>query len=178
MGLNAEQQKVVDSNSDRLLCLAAAGTGKTHTLIERISRMVNDGISPSNILALTFTNAAAAEMRNRFEKKNPGIVSPEFKTFHAFCYALMCKDPAIRCALGYTSIPNIASEAQEKSIDERAKTQCKITLSKEKLQSHTGLSKQEQYQVTLYDKAVTRLFLMENLITFDALNSKMSELFV
>lgn len=178
LGIDAEMTCIsVDSPDHSFLTEHYIVTHNTKILIERISRLVNDGISPSNILALTFTNVAATEMRNRFEKKNPGIVSPEFKTFHAFCYSLMCKDPAIRCALGYTSIPNIASEAQEKSIDERAKTQCKITISKEKLQSRTGLSKQEQYQVTLYDKAVTRLFLMENLITFDVLNSKMSELF-
>lgn len=178
LGIDAEMTCIsVDSPDHSFLTEHYIVTHNTKILIERISRLVNDGISPSNILALTFTNVAATEMRNRFEKKNPGIVSPEFKTFHAFCYSLMCKDPAIRCALGYTSIPNIASEAQEKSIDERAKTQCKITISKEKLQSRTGLSKQEQYQATLYDKAVTRLFLMENLITFDALNSKMSELF-
>lgn len=177
MGLNAEQQRAVNSNSDRILCLASAGSGKTFAFVERIARLVSDGIDPTSILALTFTNAAAAEMKSRYESKHLNGETPEFRTFHAFCYSLMCKDPAIRCALGYTSAPGIASEEKEKSIIERAKAQCKITISKDKLKSRTNLSRDEQRQVELYDKAVHRLMLMENIITFDLLNSQVAELF-
>ena len=70
MGLNKEQLQAVNSNSDRILCLAGAGAGKTRVLIDRISRLVNDGVAPSSILALTFTNNAAAEMKARYEKQN------------------------------------------------------------------------------------------------------------
>ena len=178
MGLNKEQQQAVDSNSDRILCLAPAGSGKTHTFIERISRLVKDGVAPSSILALTFTNNAAAEMKARYEKQNIGKEIPEFRTFHSFCYSLICKDPLIRSALGYTTVPGIASDEQEKSIKERALIQCKITISKAKLASREGLNREEQRQVELYDKAVRRLMLMENLITFDMLNSQVSDLFV
>lgn len=178
MGFNKEQLQAINSNSDRILCLAGAGSGKTASLIERISRLVHDGVAPSSILALTFTNVAGAEMRERYEKRNPGKEIPEFRTFHSFCYSILCKDPDLRTALGYTEVPNIASDVQEKSIEERAMTQCKITISKEKLKNREGLTKQEQFQVDLYDKAVNRLMRAENLITFDKLNKDVSELFV
>lgn len=174
---NSEQLQAINSNADRILCLAGAGAGKTAVLIARLSRLVNDGVNPSSILALTFTNAAAAEMKSRYEKQHMGEEIPEFRTFHAFCYSLLCKDPMIRAALGYDNVPGIASDAQEKEIEEKAKTQCKITISKDKLKNRAGLTKQEQFQVDLYDKAVTRLMRSSNLITFDRLNSEVSNLF-
>ena len=177
MGANKEQLQAIQSNSDRILCLAGAGAGKTKTMIERISRLTKEGVAPSSILALTFTNAAAAEMRERYEKNNMGMEIPEFRTFHAFCYSIICKDPAIRDAMGYTSIPMICSDEQEKAVEEKAKTQCKITLSADKLKFRKNLNKKEQYQVELYDKAVDRLMRSENIITFDRLNSGVAELF-
>lgn len=177
MGLNNEQLQAVNSNSDRILCLAGAGAGKTTVMLERIARLVTDGVPPTSILALTFTNAAGAEMRSRYENKHPGEQTPEFRTFHSFCYAIVCKDPNIRAALGYDGVPGIASEEQEKAIKEKAKTQCKITISKDKLMYREHLSKQEQYQVDLYDKAVKRLMRSENIITFDELNDAVAKLF-
>ena len=177
MELNAEQLQAVNSNSDMILCLAPAGSGKTKTMIGRISRLVQDGVPASSILVLTFTNAAAAEMKERYERLHLGGETPEFRTFHAFCYSLLCKDSAIRAALGYTSVPAIASEEQEKSIAERARTQCNIKLSKEKLESRENLNKQEQFQVELYDKAVNRLMHLEDIITFDKLSTDVTSLF-
>lgn len=174
---NNEQLQVINSNSDRILCLAAAGSGKTTVLLNRISRLVKDGVAPSSILALTFTNAAAAEMKSRYETMHIGEETPEFRTFHSFCYSILCKDSNIRQALGYEGIPTIVSEEQEKEIETKALTQCKITLSKEKLRTRVGLTRQEIFQAELYDKAVTRLMRSENIITFDRLNSDISELF-
>ena len=128
MSLNKEQLQAVNSNSDRILCLAGAGAGKTKSFIDRISRLVDDGVAPSSILALTFTNAAAAEMRSRYEDKNIGKGVPEFRTFHSFCYSVLCKDPAVRSALGYDGVPGIATDEQEKAIEDKAKIQCKITI--------------------------------------------------
>ena len=174
---NNEQLQVINSNSDRILCLAAAGSGKTTVLLNRISRLVKDGVAPSSILALTFTNAAAAEMKSRYEAMHIGEETPEFRTFHSFCYSILCKDSNIRQALGYEGIPTIVSEEQEKEIETKALTQCKITLSKEKLRTRVGLTRQEIFQAELYDKAVTRLMRSENIITFDRLNSDVAELF-
>jgi DNA helicase-2/ATP-dependent DNA helicase PcrA len=177
MGANKEQLQAINSKSDRILCLAGAGAGKSFTLLERISKLVDDGVLPSAILALTFTNAAGAEMRERYETKHVGQLTPEFRTFHSFCYSIVCKDPAIRSGLGYESIPDIASEAQEKEIIEKAKAQCKITLSSDQLAHRDALSKKEQFQAELFDKAVYRLLRQDNLITFDKLNSEVADLF-
>lgn len=177
MILNNEQLQAVNSNSDRILCLAGAGAGKTKTFIDRISRLVDDGVMPEHILALTFTNAAAAEMRERYEAKHIGEMSPQFRTFHSFCYYILCRDTAIRSALGYTSIPEVASDAEEKEIIEKAKAQCKISLSAEQLQYRKDLTKKEKFQAELFDKAVSRLLRQANLITFDKLNTEVAELF-
>ena len=177
MSANKEQLQAINSNSDRILCLAGAGAGKTFAMIERISRLVADGVAPSSILVLTFTNAAAAEMKERYEKKHLGEETPEFRTFHSFCYSILCKDPAIRSALGYENIPEIATEEQEKNISERAKIQCKITLTNEKLLHRDNLNKKEQFQAELFDKAVNKIMRADNLITFDKLNSEVSKLF-
>ena len=63
-----DQQAVIDSRGGNLLVSAAAGSGKTAVLVERIIRMISEGENPLNIdqlLVMTFTNAAAAEMRER-----------------------------------------------------------------------------------------------------------------
>lgn len=175
--LNNEQLQAVNSKSDRILCLAGAGAGKTKTMIDRIMHLVDEGTPPSSIMALTFTNAAAAEMKERYSHLNIGKEIPEFRTFHSFCYSIVCRDINIREALGYSEVPVIASEEQEKEIELKAKVQCNITLSKEQLKERNHLSKKEQFQVDLYDKAVSRLMRSANLITFDKLNSEVSILF-
>lgn len=177
MGPNNEQLQAINSSSSKILCLAGAGAGKTKTFVDRISKLVDDGTMPETILALTFTNAAAAEMRERYEAKHIGEMTPQFRTFHSFCYYILCRDTAIRSALGYTSVPEVASDAEEKEIIEKAKAQCKITLSAEQLQNRKDLTKKEKFQAELFDKAVYRLLRQSNLITFDKLNSEVADLF-
>lgn len=63
--LNNEQREAVYSDHPRILCLAGAGTGKTHTLVTRAARLLEDGVDPEEILMLTFTNAAAREQKER-----------------------------------------------------------------------------------------------------------------
>jgi len=83
--LNPEQKKAVLHTDGPLLVLAGAGTGKTRVVTHRIAYLLSKGISPEKILAVTFTNKAAGEMKNRVEK-----LSPEFgkfvwvSTFHSF----------------------------------------------------------------------------------------------
>ena len=62
--LNDIQAKAVNSDSNKILLLAGAGSGKTYCMLERIKRLINDGVDPNSILVLTFTNAAAFNMNH------------------------------------------------------------------------------------------------------------------
>ena len=66
--LNAEQCAAATAGDGPLLVLAAAGTGKTRTLVHRVAYLIEQGVPASRILLLTFTNRAAREMTERAEK--------------------------------------------------------------------------------------------------------------
>lgn len=85
--LNEEQKSAVCHGDGPLLIIAGAGTGKTTVITKRIEHLIIDkNIPPGNILALTFTEKAAAEMENRIDKILPyGYTQMWIETFHAFC---------------------------------------------------------------------------------------------
>src|SRR5512142_456750 len=66
--LNSEQLEVVMASEGPMLVIAGAGSGKTRTLTYRVSRLIEDGVDPSEILLLTFTNKASREMLSRVEQ--------------------------------------------------------------------------------------------------------------
>ncbi|MGH2627355.1 MAG: ATP-dependent helicase, partial [Anaerolineales bacterium] len=81
-----EQQAIIDAVRGPILVMAPVGTGKTRLLAERVANSVAQGISPSRILCLTFTNRAAGEMSARIALVQPQVVRRlTIKTFHALC---------------------------------------------------------------------------------------------
>src|SRR6478735_1903731 len=97
-GLNTEQKRAVETTDGPLLILAGAGSGKTKTLTHRIAYLIaTRKATPYNILAVTFTNKAAREMRGRVAKllgENPDNRSfmPFCGTFHSICVRLLRQD--------------------------------------------------------------------------------------
>jgi DNA helicase-2/ATP-dependent DNA helicase PcrA len=82
--LNPQQKKAVEAPLKPLLIVAGAGTGKTRTLTSRLIYLINSGLEPENILALTFTNKAAKEMAERLEERLRGFkTKPFIGTFHS-----------------------------------------------------------------------------------------------
>ncbi|MDE6792653.1 MAG: ATP-dependent helicase, partial [Muribaculaceae bacterium] len=87
MNLNERQQEAVEATEGRVRVVAGAGSGKTRVLAHRYAFLVNDiGISPGNILCLTFTNKAAQEMKRRISTMvDRGSVNDFICTIHSFC---------------------------------------------------------------------------------------------
>jgi DNA helicase II / ATP-dependent DNA helicase PcrA len=88
--LNPAQLKAVTSPHGNLLILAGAGSGKTRVLVHRIAWLVRNGTAASNILAVTFTNKAATEMRNRLEQMlGLSLTQMWVDTFHGLAHRLL-----------------------------------------------------------------------------------------
>lgn len=94
LGLNPEQQRAVETIEGPLQILAGAGSGKTTVLMNRIAAMINQGINPWNILAVTFTNKASNEMIERIGSyTSPDMASKlHMSTFHSFCLNILKRE--------------------------------------------------------------------------------------
>ena len=94
MKLNAGQRRAMEASEGRVRVVAGAGSGKTRVLAHRYAFLVNDlGISPGNILCLTFTNKAAQEMKSRISRMvDRGSVNDFICTIHSFCVKFLRRE--------------------------------------------------------------------------------------
>lgn len=110
MSLNEAQRKAVSHVNGPMLVLAGPGAGKTRVITERVKALVEQGTAPEHILVITFTRAAAGEMRGRFQALMEGRRMPvTFGTFHRIYFEIL------KQAYGYTGA-DILSEGQRRSI--------------------------------------------------------------
>lgn len=93
MKLTQEQRDSVTTIDGNVVCMASAGSGKTHSFVTRIAYMIKNGIEPDNILGLTFTKKSAEEMQKRLSKMigKGSSEKVELSTFHSLAYKLLKK---------------------------------------------------------------------------------------
>ena len=125
-GLNPEQRRAASTIEGPVLVLAGAGTGKTRVITYRIAYMLATGIDPENILGMTFTNKAAAEMKERLGELcgKEAASKVTLGTFHAFAGRLLRKEIGV---FGFLPNFTIADDTDQKSLIKQAAAACGIT---------------------------------------------------
>lgn len=193
MTLNDKQLEAVKHMEGPCLVLAGAGSGKTRVLIERIVNLIDNGVSPYNILAITFTNKAAKEMRTRVENKLGYETNSIFiGTFHSFGLRILRENYV---DIGYTSNITILDTDDVKAIVKRilkqngydpAKYEIRTIINKISSAKNDGISPNEYSKLFLNDldiviglvyKEYTKLLKDNNSVDFDDLLLKPVELF-
>src|SRR6059036_3241453 len=121
-GLNPRQREAVEHSEGPLLILAGAGSGKTRVITHRIAHIVvSKHVPPASILAVTFTNKAAEEMRNRVNSLLSSYQlnsDPRVSTFHSFCVRLLRRDgdPLASIRPGFTRRFSIYDDEDQLSL--------------------------------------------------------------
>lgn len=105
--VNAVQQEAVKQTEGPLLLLASPGSGKTTTVIMRIGYLIEEkGVAPARIKAITFSRAAAADMKDRFQKLFPNLPPVDFSTIHSLAFEL------VRVFFRRTNVPFLLIEGE------------------------------------------------------------------
>ena len=116
-GMNDKQAKAVQTTEGPLLIMAGAGSGKTRVLTHRIAYLIDEKmINPWNILAITFTNKAAREMRERAMALNPATSETLIATFHSMCVRILRREAD---HIGYNRNFTIVDPGEQRTLMKR-----------------------------------------------------------
>ena len=116
-GMNDKQAEAVQTTEGPLLIMAGAGSGKTRVLTHRIAYLIDEKmINPWNILAITFTNKAAREMRERAMALNPATSETLIATFHSMCVRILRRDAD---HIGYNRNFTIVDPGEQRTLMKR-----------------------------------------------------------
>ena len=116
-GMNDRQAEAVQSTEGPLLIMAGAGSGKTRVLTHRIAYLIEEKmVNPWNILAITFTNKAAREMRERAIDLNPRTQDTLIATFHSMCVRILRRDAD---HIGYNRNFTIVDPGEQRTLMKR-----------------------------------------------------------
>ena len=127
MALNEAQRAAVETLTGPLLVLAGAGTGKTRVVTYRIARLIQSGVEPDRILAVTFTNKAAREMLERVSALLPQRADkkkPEISTFHSLCVRILRRNIH---RLGFPNQFSIYDRGDQESVARQTLQTIKLT---------------------------------------------------
>ena len=108
MNLNAPQRQAVLHKEGPCLVIAGPGSGKTAVLTQRVKALINSGVPADQVLVITFTKAAAIEMKERFEGISETKAPVTFGTFHSLFWGIIQKE------LGYKNTDIIMGQIREK----------------------------------------------------------------
>ena len=163
--LNPEQAQAVDCLDGPLLVIAGAGSGKTRVLTYRIANLIACGVAPWNILAITFTNKAANEMKSRAQKLiGARARSVWLSTFHSFCARLLRHEIAVTGQ--YNSNFAIFDASDTKNLLQQCMRELDIDLGRlPSLQARISDAKNALIDAALFrEKTVTRDNKFSNLV--------------
>lgn len=172
--LNPRQREVVENICGNMLVVAGAGTGKTHALTLRIINIIRQGISPKNILAITFTNKSADELRKRIYKHLHGEDDITSGTFHHIC-AKILRDHIEK--VGYKKKYGIIDQSRQSSIVKQVMKELKVQGKEQKYlkliseikSNGLDLSKNYKEDVLLVFDEYQKELKYNNLLDFDDL---------
>lgn len=116
-GMNPQQAEAVQTTEGPLLIMAGAGSGKTRVLTHRIAYLIEEKmVNPWNILAITFTNKAAREMKERAMALNPATADSLIATFHSMCVRILRRDGD---KIGYNRNFTIVDPGEQRTLMKR-----------------------------------------------------------
>lgn len=156
--LNPSQFQAVNITKGPLLVIAGAGSGKTRTLTYRVARLVEEGISPSAILLLTFTRKAAQEMLKRasrlLDNRCEGVAGG---TFHSFAYSILRKYAS---KIGFDHGFSIIDRSDSENLISMIRKEMKGV-------STSGSLPRKQTLANIFSRAVNKNMSMEDIISED-----------